>query len=268
MAKIRQDYAKEVEGPAVSSKMADLVNDMLGGSLTLDQINKKVDSLKRPSNIPHLIAPLVSERVWKLKAIQSQSKSADVKFQQVQKMLTSGLVPLIRVIDEMSQTKNGLTQDKVNSLAVELLEGLQMLTATNNSINMKRKDTFREDLPKYLQPLCNHSRPVTKDLFGDEVDKEMEVLDKAKRFDYEGRALKNKASKGRSFLGGREGSNHAPRFVPGRRSQNQGQWRQGQWGLNQWGPRNYNQGQQRPYGQERSNLRTRPYKKRTPKNQS
>ncbi len=249
MKAIREEYEKEIEGPPVSSKMAGLITDMLQGMLKVEQINKKIEAVKRPSNIPYLKAPLVNERVWKLNAIRSETKTADLKFQTVQRMLIAGLVPIIKVVDTMCEAKNGLNKETVDKLAVELLEGLQMLTQTNHTINNKRKDLFREDLPKRLEPMCNHTEKVTTELFGDEIEKTMDTLDKVKRYDYEGKAFRGKAPR-HNFLGGRGGYRHPHSYFNRRYRQQNQQNRQGQ--NSQW-QRNYApQEHTRQYGQQRA----------------
>ena len=53
--------------------------------------------------------------------------------------------------------------------------------AGNRELNLKRRDLLRSDLNTQYAALCNPSTPVSKYLFGDDLNKEMEDLSKASK---------------------------------------------------------------------------------------
>ena len=66
-----------------------------------------------------------------------------------------------------------------NKKITMLTHSIVLVLATNQELHIKCRDLLRSDLNKQYAALCNPSTPVSKYLFGDDLNKKMEDLSKA-----------------------------------------------------------------------------------------
>ena len=66
-----------------------------------------------------------------------------------------------------------------NEKITMLTHSIVLVLATNQELHIKHRDLLRSDLNKQYAALCNPSTPVSKYLFGDDLNKKMEDLSKA-----------------------------------------------------------------------------------------
>ena len=60
-----------------------------------------------------------------------------------------------------------------------LTHSIVLALATNQELHIKRRDLLRSDLNQQYAALCNPSTPVSKYLFGDDLNQKTEDLSKA-----------------------------------------------------------------------------------------
>ena len=56
-----------------------------------------------------------------------------------------------------------------------------LILSGNTELNLKRRKLSRPDLSAQFSALCNLSTPISKELFGDDVGKEIDEVAKANR---------------------------------------------------------------------------------------
>ena len=68
-----------------------------------------------------------------------------------------------------------------NEKITMLTHSIVLVLATNQELHIKHRDLLRSDLNQQYAALCNPSTPVSKYLFGDNLNKKMEDLSKASK---------------------------------------------------------------------------------------
>ena len=162
---------------AIDVKMATLMEKMVLNPLDEKICKDLIDAKKRPENCPHLVTPRVNEDLWKRRQlINDNTKTQDVKLQNVQKRLVAGIIPIVYAADKLYTAKEGLSEDDTLACLKLILEGLPLLTSAGHEVNNRRKDLLRQNLPEHFAHLCNYNRPVTTELLGDDLTKTIRDL--------------------------------------------------------------------------------------------
>jgi hypothetical protein len=80
------------KSPAIESKIAQLVDNMLTGGLSPDTVKERVEKYPPPANCEYLTLTAVNEEIWDLKS--RKTRSVDLAFQRTQEPLIQGLSSL------------------------------------------------------------------------------------------------------------------------------------------------------------------------------
>ena len=110
-----------------------------------------------------------------VRGLEIRLKNTDSTFQKIQQLSLSSLYAVLQVCNNLSSKQN--IEDSVRMLTHSIVLSL----AANRELNLKRRDLLRSDLNKHYAALCDPSTPVSKYLFGDDLNKEMEDLSKASK---------------------------------------------------------------------------------------
>ena len=210
----------------LSTGLAGIVNGLLKDKLPKEKLQEVQPQYVRPENCPNLVAPKVNKQIWQ--QMRQDTRNADSALQKTQGLMLSGLCAILQVCNKaVGDQKCILTHSTV------------LLLAANREFNLKRRDLIRLDLNKHYGSLCNPSVAISTQLFGDDLNKEVEEVTKSNklsskvtskpRSDYRfepyklssGRGLRGRGrfphaiSRGRSraFLGGGRGQTR-PSSVP------------------------------------------------------
>ena len=191
-APVDDDLAKIVMG---------LINDKLP-KMKLDELTEKYS---RPENCEFLVAPKTNKAVWN--QLRESTKKADNGMQKCQKMFMS----LMYAILQACKVASGAVRDN-------LVHALVLCLSGNRELNIRRRELLRPDLNTQYGALCNASTPITTELFGDDVSKEIDEVSKANRL---GKKLATpKRSRGLRFqpYGGYQGKGSSSTMTRGRYS--------------------------------------------------
>ena len=71
----------------------------------------------------------------------------------------------------MAKMEGELKNDNFSKLIDDCNDALALMGHANKQINLTRKDFLRPELNREYSHLCNHNRPYTQYLFGDDVSK-------------------------------------------------------------------------------------------------
>ena len=221
---------EKAHGPPICEKLAVLVNSLLKEGLSKDQLAMKKEYLK-PENCPMLEAPKVNTMLWG--QLEQEPKNLDLSLQKGQGHLMSSLYALLKVCNQLIDKADG------KEMLTMLTHAVVLSLSANRQLNLSRRELLRPHLNKNYQALCNPAVPITTNLFGDDLNKQVDDLTKANkiglkvegsgkqhfhpygrgsrargryRLNYGGRGRSSTATEGRgSFLGsGRGGYSRRP----------------------------------------------------------
>lgn len=135
----------------------------------------KDENCPRPGNAEGLQVAKVNKLVWDL--IPAHSRSTDLKMQNISTSLVKAGCVLVKTMGKLASLEDSLKEknleEEINLSQImdSLNDVLGLSGQANYQANMMRRDLLRPELKKEYSHLCNHSQPVTKWLFGDDVSK-------------------------------------------------------------------------------------------------
>ena len=177
----KQVDCEEETGPGIQTQLAEIVTSMCQNGLTDKEQKEKMEALLRPENCEMLQPTRVNPMIWD--KLSPGTRSADIKIQQVQKLLVKGVIPLVNMADAVLKAltdKGSLpaTQDLFSGLTTSL--GLLILS--NYTLNMRRRELIIPDMHQDYQALKSAKKvPLTTQLFGDDLEKTIDDIAKANR---------------------------------------------------------------------------------------
>ena len=155
----------EKTGPAIDEKLAQLVSSLISEKLSKTKLDELIDKYPRPDNCPLLVAPKCNKAVWH--QLQLPTKTTDTALQKCQKLLVAAVCALVQGTTKAS--------DELKTL---LTLSLVLALSANWEFNPKRRDLLRPHLNSRYSALCNPSTPISSELLGDDIGKEIDELTK------------------------------------------------------------------------------------------
>ena len=155
--------------------LAAIVNELLTDKLTRDKLESVQDKYLKPDNCRDLVAPKINKPIWQ--QLKQETRNTDSVFQKFQQLYLSSLYAVLYVCNSLSNMHNIEDNEKITMLTHSVVLAL----ATNQELNIKRRDLLSSDLNKQYAALCNPSTSMSKHLFGDDLNKEMEDLSKTSK---------------------------------------------------------------------------------------
>lgn len=149
------------KGPAISQSLADLINMACTSQCATDDI---IGKYMIPGNCDKLCSPMVNNEIWKI--MSKRAQSYDRCFSDIQNLVATGIVPVIKLLDVVKPHIAGNSEAKtLFSDMITLLGQVQF------NLSLRRRYMIKPNLKKKYQPLCHISTPVSTQLFGDDVAK-------------------------------------------------------------------------------------------------
>jgi hypothetical protein len=133
-------------GPEVESKVAESFIKTVLRPLSKESRSKLQEIIKTPSNCKVFVPPKINNEIWKL--IPSHARLLDVKQQQTQQAIATGLTALTKIADLVISRKAEIPKDIVNTIVKMAVDTGNILGDQNQQLNTAR----RLDLKKYLNP--------------------------------------------------------------------------------------------------------------------
>ncbi|XP_033730062.1 uncharacterized protein LOC117319339 [Pecten maximus] len=162
--------AEEPTGPDIKNeKLAALITDMISKRMSEDKIKAKMADYPRPANIKMLVAPRCNSTIYR--SLNQHIKQRDVTFQQTQKRLVSGLTPLARALELLTEIrkKENTSRADIDELLKLTMDGFLLVGNASQMFSQRRRELIKPDLNKHFANLCSVSNPVTTELLGDEL---------------------------------------------------------------------------------------------------
>ena len=149
------------KGDSVSPSLASLINTACTSQCEVDDI---IGKHKIPANCSSMVAPSVNPEIWS--EIARKAQSYDKAFQDIQTLIATGMVPMIKLV---SLLKRNLSEEAKSHIS----DAITLLGQAQFNISIRRRYMIRPYLKKKYSPLCNITTPITNQLFGDDLSKEM-----------------------------------------------------------------------------------------------
>lgn len=163
-----QDLEKKVEfGPALLANVSVGFSKTVARPLTKESKSSLKEKIRVPENCKELIVPKVNTEIWKL--LPSQAKVLDLKQQQIQEVLSSGLSTLASISNSIALHKAEIPKEVVSSVIKQAIDGANLLGDEFQSISGRR----RYEMKKYLNPeyarICTAQVTASEWLFGSDL---------------------------------------------------------------------------------------------------
>lgn len=129
---------------------------------------------KRPKNSDNWTVPRINKSVWP--SLKKKSQDLNVKLQKVQGIQLKGIFPLGRIFDMLlkaSKAGTGLSNTDAKECLKLTKDSYQLMQTAFTEIWFKRRYFIKADLKPCYRSICNDNNPITKWLFGDNVDTKM-----------------------------------------------------------------------------------------------
>ena len=165
----------EVTGPAISEKIANVLNNILASGLNEQAIKRRKENIHRPTNSKLLAQTRVNPEIWDI--AKKQTRSMDARLQALQDTLIKGLIPLADMTGKVGESlDSGAVMPTKETLWEALSNSLLLVAAANHSLNICRRDLFKPDLDDSYKALCNNKHPIGSELFGDDLAERLKTV--------------------------------------------------------------------------------------------
>ena len=167
------------KSPAIESKIAQLVDNMLTGDLSSETVKERVEKYPPPANCEYLLVTTVNEEIWDL--MSRKTRSIDLAFQRTQEPLIQGLSALTNLaVNLIAAIQQGKTP-KPRQILEKVMDSIAILSHTNWKLNMKRRELIKPDLNPPYTRLCKEDIKPSAKLFGDDLPKHLKDMAEAKK---------------------------------------------------------------------------------------
>ncbi|MCG8048844.1 MAG: hypothetical protein N0E48_25110 [Candidatus Thiodiazotropha endolucinida] len=153
------------KGDAVSPSLASLIDTACTSQCEIDEI---ISKYKIPSNCEKMGAPSVNPEIWS--DIVRKAQTYDKAFQDIQTLISIGMVPILKLVKLM---KSHMSEEAQTSIS----DAITLLGQAQFNISIRRRYMIRPFLKKKYSALCNLQTPITSQLFGDDLNKEIKRCD-------------------------------------------------------------------------------------------
>lgn len=165
-------------GPEVSKRIVDMIMNFLARNRKAENIENLVSSFPRPSNLPCMQSPKLNKSVY-LK-ISGNAQKFDVKCRKLQDILNASSSALVRALQTLVDNEH--LKKEISEAGIQVKQALKLLAFANRDLNDRRKDSIRNSInPMYLSLLSYDKSPSLEWLLGDNIDSDMDELDKVKK---------------------------------------------------------------------------------------
>lgn len=212
--RVNQKYGIK-EGQELDDEICDVVKTTLTKALSEEEMTALTSKYDTPKNCELLTKVKVNQLIWD--KLEPTVRTNDLKLQKIQGSMMKGVTAMNRVMEKVliHQRKFKCSDEEERSLDDVLdtaIDALSLACIANMDLNTRRRDLIKGDLSEDYKGLCATSVPVTTELFGDEVTKQVKELAEVSKV---GKNLanrsKNSVSRGRSLWRGRSRGAFIPR---------------------------------------------------------
>lgn len=165
-------------GPKISDKLATTINRACTKPPDENKFKEVVKRHPRPENCELLVPPRVNGELWNCLGRFKQTQ--DVGLQEVQKSISSGMIPICKLAQVINKLPQTCKEQKAECKGL-ITDAISMFGNSMYSLSLKRRTALKSGLNKRYQSICSVDTPITKSLFGDDLDKKLKNLDESNK---------------------------------------------------------------------------------------
>lgn len=169
--------AQEDQGPKVHESLAKSINRGISNNFSLKAGLELGEKFKSPENCEFLSVPKLNEELFFEESINTKYKKNDGVLQKTQLLLTKGMVPLVLLMDKLL-LKTDSEDRELFDLATD---SLQLLAYTHRDMSNVRRKFLKPAVASKYKRLCASHIPLSSQLFGDDLDKQLKSINERKR---------------------------------------------------------------------------------------
>ena len=155
------------KGPAISQSLANLINTACTSPCVTDLL---VEKCRLPENCEKLAAPRVNNEIWKI--LNKRTQGYDKAFSDIKNLVAAGMTSVIQLADIVKY------QISSNSEAKDLITNIiTLMGQVQFNLSLRRRYMIRPQLKKKYSNLCNINMPITTNLFGDDIARDIKNCD-------------------------------------------------------------------------------------------
>ena len=176
---------EEVLGPKVNETLARVVNSGIRAKIDRNVAKELCEKFVRPRNCEALVVPKINKELWNTSAFKKTTKEGDKCFQTAQRYMSQGLIPLVSLMDKLLET------DQAEEFRLAK-ESFQLLAYAHRDISNIRRQQLKGVVSDKYKQLCNDSTPLTGNLLGDDLEKQIKTLDEMRKVGFDLSTIRNK----------------------------------------------------------------------------
>ena len=131
------------------------------------QLKEKTEKYLRPANCDNFITPKVNPEIWE--RLDRQTRGRDLKLSTLQSTTTKVGYVCTKATELLSQARRENKSPDIEQLIRMHTDALGLLGHISFEISQRRRDAIRPNLNKEYARLCASHVPITKMLFGREL---------------------------------------------------------------------------------------------------
>ena len=158
-------------GPCVDDTLSKVVDSGIRYMIDRNLAKELCSKYKRPENCKSLVVPKINKELWNTTSLAKTNKEQDRVYQTAQKYLNQGLIPLVQLIDNLLKNQNSENNFRLAR------DSLQLVAYAHRDLSNLRRQKLKVAVADKYKPLCNDSTPLTDNLLGDELEKQIKTLD-------------------------------------------------------------------------------------------
>ncbi len=171
---IENEYANAKTGPTVNEKLSRFVNKRFESRMTTDKVKEKMEKFCVPENCDRVHVPAVNLPVWS--NLNRYTRGMDIRMSNIQRTLVSASSAIVECLETLSNTETKIDDSTGTSLLGKLTDSVAMIGHAHYDLSLRRREILRPSIQEQYKPLCGQNVPVTKWLFGDDLQKEMKEV--------------------------------------------------------------------------------------------
>ncbi|XP_031574346.1 uncharacterized protein LOC116308113 [Actinia tenebrosa] len=141
-----------------------MVEELVKEKLPKSKLDDLMSKYLRPENCKLL----VNRAVWN--QLSQNTKATDRAFQKSQQYFITAMYAMMSACEKATGEMKSV-----------LAHSLVLALAGNRELNLRRWESLRPELNSQFASLCNPTTPITDQLFGDDIGKEIDEVNKANR---------------------------------------------------------------------------------------
>lgn len=140
-------------GPSILPHVAVAFNTTMTRQISKETSDKIKQSIKIPENCQSMGVPKMNIEIWQ--NLTAKSRLTDIKYQNIQQSLSSGVATLAMISNEIALRAADLPKDFVTTILKLAMDGANLLGSQSQDITKKRRLEVKPALSPEYAGICN-----------------------------------------------------------------------------------------------------------------